>query len=329
MQIPEVQQCDISSWLKDYSHLTFPTNLIPIPCEVITYLNTDSTLILPLECDADGYFDNHRHYSDSEDNTSDFGEELDENDQEEKSRPSFPEFSDSIKSLLSEKGSVFCKLNWSSPKDAIWISHSLKCSTLTDIFLLLKSSMFVNHDITSPFKDCEATSEEVNEAMSEIQYNLALREWRSINPGHEFRCFVKNGSLKAISQRDFTSFYDYIIKEESFIKEDLTRFHKNNLSNFPLNDFVFDVVRSSKGKITLVDFNPSGITTDALLFEWSELQEIEEMEFRFISEEKGIRSDTLRQYSLPTDVVDIANGTDHDKLLSFLELQAEMQKKNT
>ncbi len=47
-------------------------------------------------------------------------------------------------------GTVFPKLNWSAPRDAAWISHnaSLRCATPGDVFLLLKSSEFVSHDLS-------------------------------------------------------------------------------------------------------------------------------------------------------------------------------------
>jgi len=49
-------------------------------------------------------------------------------------------------------GAVFPKLNWSSPKDATWISTTgtLKCETVSEIFLLLKSSDYITHDLSQP-----------------------------------------------------------------------------------------------------------------------------------------------------------------------------------
>ena len=64
--------------------------------------------------------------------------------------PSFPEFTSQMKSAIdSLGGEVFCKLNWSAPRDATWISlgNSLKCTTPAQVYLLLKSSEFVQHDL--------------------------------------------------------------------------------------------------------------------------------------------------------------------------------------
>ena len=52
-------------------------------------------------------------------------------------------------------GAVFPKLDWSAPRDAGFLrAGSLKCETPGDIFLLLKGSDFVAHDLTHAFDAC-------------------------------------------------------------------------------------------------------------------------------------------------------------------------------
>lgn len=47
----------------------------------------------------------------------------DEEEEEDGERPSFPEFSGSLARSIEELGGeVFCKLNWSSPRDATWVA---------------------------------------------------------------------------------------------------------------------------------------------------------------------------------------------------------------
>jgi hypothetical protein len=36
----------------------------------------------------------------------------------------------------------------------------------------------------------------------------------------------------------------------------------------------------------------------------------------------------MRHYSLPKDIVDIADGSDHDKMVDFLKLQTSIQGKD-
>ena len=91
-----------------------------------------------------------------------------------------------------------------------------------------------------------------------------------------------------------------------------------------------DVMRPNKDKIRLIDFNPFGTTTDTVLFDWDELQnESNEsnVEFRYIQNQCGIRPNSLYQYSLPKDIVDVASGMDHEKLVDFLQLQANIQQR--
>ena len=91
-------------------------------------------------------------------------------DEENEPAPSFPELTQQISSAIELLGgAVLPKLNWSSPRvrreggrererpyfpnhlqDATWISpgNSLRCTCPAEIFLLLKSSDFIAHDLT-------------------------------------------------------------------------------------------------------------------------------------------------------------------------------------
>lgn len=93
------------------------------------------------------------------------------------------------------------------PQDATWASatNSLKCYTPTDIFLLLKCSDVISHDV------CEASV--VNGHSMYIvaffrydrcphphparpsQFFVVLREYISFHQSNEFRCFIRNKEL--------------------------------------------------------------------------------------------------------------------------------------
>ena len=202
---------------------------------------------------------------------------------------------------------MFIKLNWSSPKDATWIvfNNSLRCSSLSQLYLLLKSSDFIVHDLTRPFKFCideETVKPSVQYSLilrqrSELLYQtcfihlnmtqfiiccLIYRNWLDVNPGSEFRCFVKEEELIAICQRDNSNYYDHIAIQQESIKQDIISFFREHIKNkFPSADFVFDVIRTTKDKVILVDFNPFGETTEALFFSWDELRDSSlDLEFR-------------------------------------------------
>jgi hypothetical protein len=203
-------------------------------------------------------------------------------------------------------GAVIPKLNWSSPKDAVWMNGgTLECRRAGDIFLLLKSSDFIAHDLQQ--LQLEATKNETDAQQQEpdpqqpqpqsdrrkqdrlfLRPQLALRKWANLHPSQEFRCFCRNRHLVGICQRHHTEYYPHLANDDnqirSTIRQAIVIFFRTVLlacSAFPLDSYVFDVYVDRKHKVWLVDFNVWGPTTDPLLFTWEELTTLraeEEME---------------------------------------------------
>ncbi|EHB07535.1 Cell division cycle protein 123-like protein [Heterocephalus glaber] len=254
--------------------------------------------------------------------------------------PEFPEFTTQVQEAIdSLGGSVFPKLNWSAPRDAYWIAmnSSLKCKTLSDIFLLFKSSDFITRDFTQPFIHCTDDSPDPC-----IEYELVLRKWCELIPGAEFRCFVKENKLIGISQRDYTQYYDHISKRKEEICRCIQDFFRKHIQyKFLDEDFVFDIYRDSRGKVWLIDFNPFGEVTDSLLFTWEELiseknlkgdfsegdaQEQDSPAFRCTNSEVTVQPSPYLSYQLPKDFVDLSTGEDAHKLIDFLKLKRNQQE---
>ena len=139
----------------------------------------------------------------------------------------------------------------------------------------------------------------------------------------------------AISQRDNSTFYEHIGKSESSIKQDIITFFKEHIENkFNCENYVFDVIRTSKDKVILIDFNPFGETTDALFFTWEELDDWRtddefNFEFRYATDSSGVQPHPYRHYSIPRDFVDLSTGTDPAKLIDFLKLQTAAQNRQS
>jgi hypothetical protein len=183
------------------------------------------------------------------------------------------------------------KLNWSAPKDATWIAatNSMECNTPNDVYLLLKSSDFVTHDLEQVFHDCEdefdSDSESVDDSQSgseedsedkqlaKIPYHLILRKTiPNLNPALEFRCFVRSRHLLCVCQRDLNhySFLPPIVPQLKRMIQDL--FEKNLQKNFPDENFAFDVyIPEPYKRVWLIDINPWAPRTDPLLFSWLEI----------------------------------------------------------
>ena len=145
--------------------------------------------------------------------------DVDQDSDDEPGDPSrsyaFPELDAQIRAVIKEYGAVFPKLNFSSPKarlgqssnfplfswnermqDAAWLlpsSSPLRCTSPADVYLLLKSSDFVTHDLSadSVFEGCVG-----GDGVSEgYQLELVLRKWFAIDPSREMRAFVRDGVL--------------------------------------------------------------------------------------------------------------------------------------
>lgn len=106
------------------------------------------------------------------------------------------------------------------------------------MYILLRSSDFINHDLTEPFNDCTNDSSD----NPKFNYNLIIREWISINPSMEFRCFVHENQLIGISPRDCRTFYQMLLNFKSDLQTRIETFYFNNIyKKFFDESFVFDV----------------------------------------------------------------------------------------
>jgi hypothetical protein len=160
------------------------------------------------------------------------GSDHDSDSEEEDERPryAFPDLDQRIRSAVGEYGAVFPKLNFSSPRVGVLSSHSfyltyvqdaawvlpagspLKCVAPADVYLLLKSSDFVIHDLeaSSVFDgccDCPNTPDAHSGVHPRYEVELVLRKWYPVDPSREFRCFVRRGLLIGTSLHVSVSLY--------------------------------------------------------------------------------------------------------------------------
>ncbi|CAO1632225.1 unnamed protein product [Sympodiomycopsis kandeliae] len=227
----------------------------------------------------------------------------DDDDDDEEAPPPPRDFStldEKIRTVIEKyDGEVFPKLDWSAPRDAAWIlpEQTLKCTTPADVYLLLKSSDFVAKDI-SQLEELKGESisapdpVSVEERLDSLQLNtstsdhstsspppcslnLIIKRHFNLNPSHEFRCFVRSNQFVAITQRDGT-YYPFLqdARTQKEIRHKLFHFWTQHLQHsFSIKDYVFDVYFTrDRSKVFLVDVNPYIPRTDALLWDWEELE---------------------------------------------------------
>uniref|UniRef100_A0A673AYF8 Translation initiation factor eIF2 assembly protein n=1 Tax=Sphaeramia orbicularis TaxID=375764 RepID=A0A673AYF8_9TELE len=331
MKKEQVVNCQFSVWYPIFKKHTIKSLILPLPQNVIDYLLDDGTLVVSGS-------DHNTQQTHTNNSDSDAEEDVQWSDDETTTTvtaPEFPEFTSKVLEAINALGgSIFPKLNWSAPRDANWIAlnSSLQCCSLSDIFLLFKSSDFITHDLTQI--DLMPSMYVITSLHCVICPQLVLRKWSELIPGGEFRCFVKENKLIAISQRDYTQYYQHILKQEEPVCQAIQDFFSQHIQyNFLDEDFVFDVYRDSQGRVWLIDLNPFGEVTDSLLFSWEELtsggelnQHQEGPAFRYTTSEVTVQPSPCLSYRIPRDFVDLSTGEDAYKLIDFLKLTKSQQE---
>ena len=259
-----ILNCSYHAWHPRYRTLTPKSRLIPLTKPFVDYLRADG-IVLPPEPRG----------SSSQTVSSD------DEDAEDDPSTAWLETQQAVTSTIASLGGrVTPKLNWSAPKDATWINptNSMECRSANDVYMMLKSSDFVTHDLEHAFDGCaDSSSSSLSEDERDIPYYLVLRKWVSAwNPSVEFRCFVRNRTLLGLCQRDMNH-YDFLFDLRPKITNLITTvFEKEIKTTFPEENFVFDIyVPQPYNRVWLVDFNPWAVRTDPILFSWLELLTME------------------------------------------------------
>ncbi|KAH7377972.1 D123-domain-containing protein [Cadophora sp. MPI-SDFR-AT-0126] len=262
--ISHILHCSYDFWHPKYRTSALKSRIIPLSPAFLSYLREDG-IVLPSETPT---FPPPATYTDH--STSDGWDE----DPTPDPSLAFSSIHQQIITTISELGGLVApKLNWSAPKDATWISmkkNSMECATPNDIYLLLKSSDFITHDLEHAFDDCAEDDDTIKQ--EDIPYVLVLRKWFKVNPSCEFRCFVKDRRIIGICQRDLNHF-DFLFPMRDRLRDTIISYFEKTLKDtFPDGSFVFDVyLPEPYDKVRLVDINPWAPRTDPLLFSWLEL----------------------------------------------------------
>ncbi|KAK5771997.1 hypothetical protein PVK06_048255 [Gossypium arboreum] len=179
MKVEDVNRCQIQEWYPRFKLVSIRTFIHELPESFVQYLLDDSgPFLLPVSISNEDAFPNRIHNPEEKEDyqvSEGSGDEA-----EPLSPPSLPELELKIKeSIETLGGAIFPKLNWSAPKDSAWISTSgtLRCTTFSEIALLLRSSDTLIHDLCHAYDSCS------DKTMSRPpNFFLALRKWyRSFN----------------------------------------------------------------------------------------------------------------------------------------------------
>ncbi|KAL9590620.1 MAG: hypothetical protein Q9179_007970, partial [Wetmoreana sp. 5 TL-2023] len=274
-----ILHCSYHFWHPIYRSITPKARLIPLTAPFIDYLYGDG-IILPPEDDND-------HLSSTDTDSGIFSSSPTSNASDSDAGPdsdpslAWSEIHQRVQFTITELGgNVTPKLNWSAPKDATWINatNSMECRTPNDVYLLLKSSDFITHDLEQTFDGCEppSLSTESNNDETEIPYHLILRKTiPALNTSLEFRCFIRSQILLCICQRDLNH-YDFLPALVPVLRPLVQEFlDKEVIHKFPDKNFVVDVyIPPPHKRVWLIDINPWAPRTDPLLFSWMEILDL-------------------------------------------------------
>jgi hypothetical protein len=261
------------------------SRIIRLPQEFIDYLGEDGIIL----ADDDGEQEDEDWTPSAPSARAPTPDEEDASDSEDERPPRlppnkrFPALHQKIKDeIQASGGAVAPKLNWSSPKDATFMSrhkNTVRCSEPNDVYVLLKSSSFVSHDLSHAFDGCVESATPAPAGLG-FKPVLILRTYFDIRTPLEFRCFVKHRNLVAITPRDL-KYYDFLDRYRPAIIARAKELFDGRLKyTFPDGNFVFDVYipesdqRNGLARARLIDINPWAPRTDTLLFSWRELLDL-------------------------------------------------------
>lgn len=267
-----ILHCSYHDWHPRYRTITPKARLIPLSKPFVNYLRADGIVLPDEDHEIDSSTDTDSGIFSASTSTADSDSEDEEPDPSLEWLDIHHKIKETIKEL---KGSVHPKLNWSAPKDATWIAttNSMECRTANDVYLLLKSSDFITHDLEQAFDGCEDASSADEADRESIPYHLVLRQTiPALVTSLEFRCFVRRRELLCMCQRDLNH-YTFLPGLLPKLRARIQGFFAKSLQHsFSDENFVFDIyIPPPHERVWLIDINPWAPRTDPLLFSWLEI----------------------------------------------------------
>ncbi|ODV58243.1 cell proliferation protein CDC123 [Ascoidea rubescens DSM 1968] len=318
----DVLNCSFSCWHALFRPHSIPAWVLVLPPSFVAYLLADG-IILP-----EAHYNHQQYHSvHTQDSEGDSGDDsspwlfIADAPASDVTAP-FSDFHAQLSNIMALHAPVFPKLNWSAPKDANWLlpDATIKCYTTSDVYLLLKSSDHILFDLTQMLP---LAAQDDPDAPHDEKFELVLKQWFNINPSLEFRVFVRDNHIIAISQKD-PNYYLFLHSMSHAITSKISFFFDSTIKNvFPSKNYVLDLyLPTSNNKIYIIDINPFFSHTDSLLFTWDELLSLSSsssasstQDFPFelrLVEKFNTSTFSSKKYSesqLPKDVLDSSTDT--------------------
>jgi len=123
---------------------------------------------------------------------------------------------------------------------------------------LLLSSDRIYEDLTNELEN------------KEFHQDIIIREWMEIPVEHEYRGFVYQKKLNAISQYYHTCYFSHLKEEFPLAVERIKEyFNKKLVDVIPLESYIIDF-GLLQDRTIVIELNPFSVATDPTLFSWKE-----------------------------------------------------------
>ena len=99
--------------------------------------------------------------------------------------------------------------------------------------------------------------------------HIVFRKWIKYNVEEEFRCFIKNKKLVAISQYEYGNYLPEYMNQPELISKLIQNYISQVVHDIPFDDIVIDVAVHDLN-VYFIEFNDYGLEsdTDAGLYDW-------------------------------------------------------------
>jgi hypothetical protein len=143
--------------------------------------------------------------------------------------------------------------------------YFIKCESADDAMNLILTSERVYLDLLREIKSFKNVN-------YKFETRVVLREWVDMNGSMEFRCFVKDNTMLAITQ-----YNHYILVEELLnndfllsIRDKIYEYWNSNIKSRLeyLSDYVIDFAVLDSGSLIVVELNPFNKLTGSSMFDW-------------------------------------------------------------
>ena len=222
----------------------------------------------------------------------------------------FPELEKKVNAAIEDlNGKAFPKLNFTAPTDALSFgyNHTLEIHSFHDLMHVLKASTRIMIDLSAPF-----------DHNVDIKPYIVLKRYFNYLTDREFRIFMRDRDHYFVSSRN--TFQPYHFDEDTV--EDLADQMVEVVSEkLHPTKLIIDFYISPKMKPHIIDIAPWSEVCSPLLFEWDELEKLDECEVR-LSNEVNIKP--KEDPSVPAEMMD---GQTLEQMIQAYKAYEEQMKK--